>query len=928
VPGSGFDRANWYEYMDIAAGGGVLLAVWQEVTANGAVLSARRLSPEGTLLDGESILVTGSPVGYAPDPRVAWDGTRFLVVWQERVIGETTSYMRVVGRRIDIDGALLDAEPFVICDVDTATLSPEPNPAVAGLAGRFLVAWTDARVSEDAADIYAALVDGADPVVDPADGFALASAGVALGRARIASDGTGFLVVWQQDESTSLTSKEDIVAASVDPVDGTVSEPVVVCGVPSQRSRTPLVAGGPAGYLVVWSDDREVEECESEAWGTLVDGAALEVLTPDGAPLCAGPEGVSEPREVEAAGADFAVLMAKEGCGTTFADDLRVVLVGGGDGAPLGGEPLLVWDVDSASAQSMAAVSDDLVAVLGTRRHSTLSSSWSQIIAGRVDLAVGEPLDPQGINVDPGWNQHFSVAAAAGTGSLLVVWSDTRGIASGSQTDIRALRVARDGTAILPIDAESVCVSDDAEVERDPAVAATAGRFLVVWRVRSSWAETAQLCAYEVRAARIDEETGALLDPEPIVLAGAEGGLEAPVVAALDGRFLVAWAAPDTDAVRGAFVDAVTGAVDDFGGAPLFETGAGNGLALAAGQEAFWLAWTDQRNAYEVLIQPGWPFLDYYETRHIDLYGGHVVAQSGEIPEPWGVALISDEAGQSGAQLLTGSDGHWVWWFEREGSFLSETTSRRSASVPMDALYALPSQAVTTWTPTTARTLATSGAEHLSVRWSEEDESLVAARHLGTDGSQIDDPPLVVPVPDDSGGISDLAVVGDPGGYSIFWIGPAAEAETVRLYGIAFAPPLACLIDGVTYPYGADQAEGGCLRCLPAVDATTWTPLPEDTPCDDNDETTVFDSCDADGGCAGIPSGPDSDADSDGDADSDADSDGDADSDADSDSGPTANAGDGGSSGVSSGCQCTATGIREPRRGLVALLAATLPQRR
>jgi len=922
VPGSGFGSTSGSDDMDIAAGGGILLAVWHGSLDGAPTLHALRLAPGGTPLDAAPLPLTETADSYSTKPSVAYDGTRFLVVWQERADGAISDYMKVLGLRIGVDGTVLDAAPFVICDADTGTLSPEPTPSAAGVDGTFLVAWTDARFSEDYPDIYAARIDGATGALDVPNGFVVAASDVDLGGVRVASDGTGFLAVWEQDESDSSSAHEDVVAASVSPEDGAVSAPVTVCGVPWQKSWRPRVAGGPSGYLVVWADDRETEDWPGDAWGTVVDGASLTVLTPDGAPIGGDLAIASVPRDIAAVGADFAVLLREIGCspGPVF-DDLRVTLVGGDDGVPVEGDPIPLWEVDSAEAQTIATVSDDTIAVLGVRYYSPRT----QAILSRVDLGAGGSLDPEGIHLSPGINHQFSMTAAGGEASALVAWADTREIAEGTSSDIYAQRVVRDGTALVPLDAHPLRVSFDSENEGDPVVASTGGRFLVAWLARSSPSVSGELCAYEIRAARIDEGTGALLDPEPLLLAGADSAREPPVVAGLGGRFLVAWADEEEDAIFGAMVDAASGEVDDLGGAPLFNTAAGASLALAAGGDAFWLVWSDWRNSSGFWVDGGdFLFPSCLATMNIDLFGGRVDAATGEVAEPDGVALVESWEDKSDAQLLSGGGGLWMWWREyTEISFLCwpDITDVYSATLPPDALYDLPGQPVMSWTPLSERVLATTGAEHLSAWYSSDDAAFLAMRHLGIDGSQLDDPPLSLPIPAETLVALDVAAVGDPGGYIFFWEGWSPADATFRLYGLAVALP-ECVIDEEAFPSGAEQSESGCLRCVPAVDTTAWTPLPAGAPCDDGDAATLDDQCTAEGLCVGTPVEPDGGSDSDSDADSDVDSDSDADTDTDSsgDGGTAPDASGWDVSAASPGCECAVSGAPSPRRGaLVAL---------
>ena len=149
------------------------LVVWsdgkQQPVANGADIYCSRVeAATGNILDPNGILVC-----HAADiqdyPAVAFDGTNFLVVWEDV---RNRKDVDVYGARISEAGQLLDAQAFPISAQAGVN---EVRPTVAFAGGNYFVAWSDSR--KDTVNgiygIYGARVSPAGVVLDP-QGIALA----------------------------------------------------------------------------------------------------------------------------------------------------------------------------------------------------------------------------------------------------------------------------------------------------------------------------------------------------------------------------------------------------------------------------------------------------------------------------------------------------------------------------------------------------------------------------------------------------------------------------------------------------------------------------------------------------------------------------------------------------------------------------------
>src|SRR5207244_3007283 len=118
----------------------------------------------------------GIPISTAADnqrlPRVAFDGTNYLVAWQDSRSGTNFD---IYGARVSQAGAVLDPAGIPI-----STAANNQNvPSVAFDGTNYLVAWEDARNGgANPYDIYGARVSQAGTVLDPA-GIAVATSSTA-----------------------------------------------------------------------------------------------------------------------------------------------------------------------------------------------------------------------------------------------------------------------------------------------------------------------------------------------------------------------------------------------------------------------------------------------------------------------------------------------------------------------------------------------------------------------------------------------------------------------------------------------------------------------------------------------------------------------------------------------------------------------------
>jgi hypothetical protein len=231
------------------------LAVWSDARGATRDIYATRFSTAGVTLDSAGIAVT-TAAGDQLVPDVASGGGVSLAVWQDRRNGE-----------FDIYGALLSQSGVVtVADITISTAVDEQNqPSVTydGVSNQFVVVWSDSR--SGAADIYGTRISVAGAVLDPA-GIQLTGAANAQVTPDIARSGSGLVAVWDDRRTdavgdiygTRLTAGSALTV--LDPAGIAIN---TVAG----RQNSPTIVGLSNGHAVAWVDQRTGGTTGSDIYG-------------------------------------------------------------------------------------------------------------------------------------------------------------------------------------------------------------------------------------------------------------------------------------------------------------------------------------------------------------------------------------------------------------------------------------------------------------------------------------------------------------------------------------------------------------------------------------------------------------------------------------------------------------------------------------
>jgi Fibronectin type III domain/PKD domain len=153
---------------------------------DGAIVATRLSGPPSYSVLGQATVSTGTS-NFAP--AVAFGGTGYFVVWEK--FGSTNDY-NIYGAKVGTDG---QPSPEIPVFVQTGE---QVEPAIAFDGVNYLVIWRDTRTGSGPSsdtDIYGTRVGPDGTVLDPA-GIAISTAPSVQGEPALTFDGTNYLAVW------------------------------------------------------------------------------------------------------------------------------------------------------------------------------------------------------------------------------------------------------------------------------------------------------------------------------------------------------------------------------------------------------------------------------------------------------------------------------------------------------------------------------------------------------------------------------------------------------------------------------------------------------------------------------------------------------------------------------------------------------------
>ncbi len=372
-----------YQYRPAVASNGThFFVAWHDARhGSGARVFGSRVSHGGAVLDPRGIDISGTTIGSYPTPDVAWDGRKFVVVWDD--YSDFTASLRYAA--VTLRGTLV-----LRADVSLTNAASNPPSITAAGLGSALVIWTDWSGDAVGADnIYTAQI-AQDGSVRPPDVISLGAP--AQMNPDLVASSDGYLTVFESRVSGDSSLKGQRLDAQGNAID---QEPFFV-----GEGVSPAVAWNGSMYFIVWSSGGDIYGRRLLPDGTFLDAAPILIMN-------------GRSPDVAAIGDTFLVV----GIYSPFHEFQGVysMRVRASDGATLDPSQLQVGD-SFATAASVAPVGDRFVVVY--ERMPTHDNPRSEILGTFVTLA-GEPstriaLDRTDFAMSP--------VVAQGSGGALAVW--------------------------------------------------------------------------------------------------------------------------------------------------------------------------------------------------------------------------------------------------------------------------------------------------------------------------------------------------------------------------------------------------------------------------------------------------------------------------------------------------------------------------
>ncbi|WP_437978650.1 hypothetical protein WMF11_20405 [Sorangium sp. So ce295] len=587
---------------------------------------------------------------------------------------------------------------------------------------------------------------------------------------------------------------EEVVARSIFPAE---IDPLLTLRIPLNEpvlgfarldQSMPAISFDGTNYLVIWNDNRAIDENYRRLFATRVTPAG-EVLDPGGIPVLENGT-AQHPPAIAFDGTNYLVAFVDISGWVRFNRITPAGVPLHGQGGVVieqalgrdvavafdGTNYLVAWPTHTDSSSNIKA---RLVSASGTFVGASFNvatqvqaqleprllfdgtnyfATWSDRRGGGVagfDI-YGAHISPAGVVLEP---NHITIAAGAydqikpsvafdGTRYLVAYQNGT------DRPQIESVRVSQAGVVE---DAVSQKLSAEPGTHVAPSAAFDGTSFVVVWSSGS---------AQDVFVNRVSPD-GAVLGGAGSALVTASGRKALPTVFCGAAGCLAAW--EDGRFGNGSF------AGDDDG--EVFGTRIADGAALDVGGLHLSRAASEQ-SMPAIAYRDGNYFVvwqDYREGTRTDLYGARV-SEAGTVLDPAGILINSAPYDQREPRLAASESGYFVVWLDgrRSGSNYTRRDVVGARVTPDGQVLDPDGIAISVGGSDKTPAVSSDGSGYL-VAWQDTaggDNDKLEASRIGADGAVLDDPPLLVA---QRTGASHVTMAYGEGQYFIVWHTPGTS---------------------------------------------------------------------------------------------------------------------------------------------------------
>ncbi|NLH47224.1 MAG: hypothetical protein GX444_01330 [Myxococcales bacterium] len=566
-------------------------------------------------------------------PGVAFNGSEYFVAWHDRRLYSFSGY-DIYGTRVNTAGGVLDPDGIAI----TNATNTQYYPSVTSDGSNFLVVWQDSRYGTT--DVFGARVSSAGTVLDTS-GLLICVAGGQQEAPDAAFDGINYLVVWHDNR----VSYPDIYGNRVTTAGVNLDASGFVIAAAGGNQKYPAIAFDGVNYLVVWQDTRNFATTGEDIYGARVNPSAV-VIDSSGIPISTADNTQDSP-DVAFGGSNYFVVWRDARSGNNDIYGSRVNMTGNVlDSSGVA----IATTTEDQSSPAVATSGSDYLAVWKDQRNGN-----ADIYGARIS-GSGTVIDPSGLAISTATDVQDipAVAYDSTEEQYLVVWHDRRN-ASTTDYDIYGAIVSTDGD-VYPSQGFIFSTKRPANQEQQAALAYDGANYLAVWRDQR-YGEDVNIYGARLTA------TGVVLDPAGIAISRATNTQEYPTVVFGGSYFLVVWQDKRSAVydIYGARV-ATDGTVADPSGI-LISDAVGDQLRPAAAEVGgvYLATWQDQRNA------------------NYDIYGAQL-NQSGTVLQATGIPITTNAGAQEYPAVAADGSQYFVAWQDIRGGNYDIYGARVSAA--------------------------------------------------------------------------------------------------------------------------------------------------------------------------------------------------------------------------------------------------------